>query len=246
MKEFNKSKVYCIGDTHGLYFWSAIAFSEIRDCVLIHVGDIGLGFVNKKTEEADYQRDRTTLMRMDNLLANRNITLIGIRGNHDDPSYFKPNHEFASIFQNIHLLDDFTYVMINGKKFLFAGGAISIDRMFRLIEMEKKPFITYWPDEGFILPENYETLDKCDVLITHSAPWGMFPNDGFQNIRGFLTMDKPLEAQLIKEREDLLTLFHQVEPKHLCYGHFHNSNEEEFHGCHVTCLNIDEIKELKL
>jgi hypothetical protein len=52
-----------------------------------------------------------------------------IRGNHDDPYYFN-NKVFS--YSNVELLEDYTILTVGNDNILCVGGAISIDRLYRL------------------------------------------------------------------------------------------------------------------
>ena len=95
------------------------------------------------------------------------------------------------IFSNLEFIEDYTVKDLNGEKFLFVGGAISIDRRYR------RESIDYWIDEPFVFDEN--KAQECDVLVTHSAPsWiGPFDKDG---ISGWCAKDENLWDEGVMER----------------------------------------------
>lgn len=231
--ELTADSIFLYGDSHDLHIWSAIAHAGLENGIIIHVGDFGVGF---RHEDKEFK----TLKMLDDLLGKKKLQLLVIRGNHDDPKIFDTYHKFNMELRNVHLLPDYTHLTINGKKFLFVGGATSIDRQFRKIGQD------YWIDEPFVLAPDYAELDKCDVLITHTSPIECFPLGGLEHLAGFFQGDPLLRHELVKEREDVSTLFNHVEPEVLVYGHFHTSNLEIIRGCKVKCLDINEIWELKI
>jgi len=219
--------VYIVGDLHGTF--GAIKHSILhynnRDCYLLCVGDLGVGFHHP-------EREKSIGRKLNAFFAEHNIMFFSIRGNHDDPKYFTGRDRIVQ--SNLELLSDYTLKSINGKTFLFVGGAISVDRINRIPER------SYWRDEGFVLCP--ELAVQCDVLITHSAPWWNGPTDK-ANISGWCSRDRLLWDECVQERNDHGTLIQLCTPKkHYC-GHFHISSVTENNGCVSTMLNIDEIKE---
>jgi len=219
--------VYIVGDLHGTFgaMKLSILHYNIRDCYLICVGDLGVGFNHPNKELLIWKN-------LNNFFAEHNITFLSIRGNHDDPKYFTGKDRI--VFSNLELLSDYTVKNINGETFLFVGGAISVDRIARITNR------SYWNNENFVL--NAERVSQCDVLITHSAPSWNGPNDK-TGIASWCNVDKSLWDECVQERKDHSSLISLCAPKkHYC-GHFHMSSIAENDGCISTILNINEIKE---
>jgi UDP-2,3-diacylglucosamine pyrophosphatase LpxH len=220
--------VYIIGDIHGMTdeLIDSIKEYDIKDCMLICVGDLGIGF-----QSSEYKELRG-MGYLNRYFAGRNIHFYSIRGNHDNPFYFKGDGRI--VMSHYELLDDYTTMNINGEKFLFVGGATSIDRTAR------KEGISYWKDEPFVL--DAEKMQRCDILITHSAP-SWIGSAGKEGISGWLDKDEPLWDELVKERKDHDILLKMTQPKkHYC-GHFHISESVDIDGCNSKILNELEIVE---
>lgn len=224
----NNQPVFVIGDIHGLFvkLVDQIVKNDLMDCVMISVGDYGIGFNSSYKDELETQK------KINDFLKLRNIMLYIIRGNHDDPSFFKGAGRL--VFSNLEFLEDYTVKDINDEKFLFVGGALSIDRKYR------RDGISYWIDEVFTLDESQVT--ECDVLITHSAPSWIGPFDK-AGISGWCDKDPTLWDECLKERKDHNKLFKLAKPKKSYCGHFHCSTVVDFDGCWATILNELEIKE---
>jgi Icc-related predicted phosphoesterase len=218
-------QIFVIGDTHGDWnrFFIRIYNTGIRDCTLLHVGDIGIGFKSKDEQIKDLAIVNSELQEL-------NITFLGIRGNHDDPSYFKGNISFS----NLELLQDYTIKNLSGKKFLFIGGAISVDRINRI---ENK---SWWRDEKAVV--NVERVTPCDVLITHAPPSWNYPSN---KAMGWFDQDPTLWEECCKERQDIDKLIELSQcTKHFC-GHFHVSSFVSLNKCDSTILDVYEIKEIR-
>jgi UDP-2,3-diacylglucosamine pyrophosphatase LpxH len=219
--------IFVVGDIHGK--WDAlflkIKAGDIRDFVLIGVGDLGVGFKLEKQQARQFEYINT-------FFKSRNIDFLGIRGNHDDPAYFDGKISMS----NFKLLPDYTSMTLDDKEFLFVGGAVSVDRRMRA------QGISYWADEKFVL--DVSKIKRCDVLITHSAPtWsGPFDKSG---ISGWCDRDSTLWDECVQERKDhdiLLKLCGAS--RHYC-GHFHTSSSVDFDGCVSTILDELEIGEIR-
>jgi predicted phosphodiesterase len=219
--------IYIVGDIHGKWdhLFLKIKASEIRNFTLIGVGDLGVGFLDadKQARQFDY---------INSFFGGKGIDFIGIRGNHDDPSYFNSSIDRS----NFKLLPDYTSLTLNDKEFLFVGGAVSIDRKIR------KEGVSYWTDEKFVL--DHSKIKRCDVLVTHSAPtWsGPFDKSG---ISGWCDRDETLWDECLQERKDHDVLIKLCgASRHYC-GHFHTSSSVDFDGCISTILDELEVKEIR-
>ena len=219
--------IYIVGDIHGKWdqLFLKIKASGIRNFTLIGVGDLGVGFLDadKQARQFDY---------VNSFFGGKGIDFIGIRGNHDDPSYYDGSIDYS----NFKLLPDYTSLTLNDKEFLFVGGAVSIDRKIR------KEGVSFWTDEKFVL--DHSKIKRCDVLVTHSAPtWsGPFDKSG---ISGWCDRDETLWDECLQERKDHDVLIKLCgASRHYC-GHFHTSSSVDFDGCISTILDELEVKEIR-
>jgi len=99
------TNVVLCGDSHGEWdaLFRKLEHLQIEDCVLLHVGDLGVGF-----KSLDKQHREIELL--NNRFKKRNIQFKGARGNHDDPKYFlgTVNHS------HFELIRDYSYQTFNG------------------------------------------------------------------------------------------------------------------------------------
>jgi len=223
--------VLLIGDIHGAFgrLKDIVHKQGIENCYLICVGDLGIGFKRTQTGEIMACAD------LNDYFSKKNIHFMSVRGNHDNPDYF--NKDQRIVMSNFELLPDYTVKELNGEKFLFVGGAISIDRLYRV------PGQSYWHDEPFVLKPELAT--ECDVLVTHSGPtWnGPFDKEG---LAGWGERDPELWDDCYKERIAHDELIKLAKPKmHYC-GHFHSYHWVEMNGCYSTILTIEQVKEHRL
>lgn len=230
MKE--KDKIVLCGDIHGEFGEIRWHLKNISDAYIIQVGDFGVGFYKE-----NYYK--TELTYLNEKLENANCHLYAIRGNHDDPAWFKEtNNPFE--LKNITLLQDYAELDLLGKSILLVGGAVSIDRRFR------QPGKTYWQDEEFVLKQEHEFPYKdrqYDVVVTHTRPGACGTFKGFNNIKEWCDQDPDLKNDLIEESQLLDYLYEHTKPKHWYYGHFHSSNLITHEGTTFRCLDINELYE---
>src|ERR1035437_4686862 len=169
--------VFVLGDIHGDFsvIASWIVNNVITNSIIVQVGDFGIGFNNN---QAEY------LKQLDFVVGSHENILYVVRGNHDNPSCFAENNNTSvSIYgrqgdldssdleyairnlKNIQLLPDYTVLDINGEKWLFVGGSISIDRKHRVLGQ------SYWPEEIFVYDESkISELEGIDRVVTHISP----------------------------------------------------------------------------
>lgn len=217
--------IYIAGDSHGQWdsLFKKIEDYDIKDCILISVGDLGIGFISHDKQMRQFDQ-------LNNRFKKHNIQYMSIRGNHDHKLYFEGIDRV--VLSHMELLDDYTYKTLNDQKFLFVGGAISVDRTRRT------EGVSYWKDEVFVLDES--KIEQCDVLVTHSAPtWNW--NSTKDNIKWWCDQDPTLWDECRKEREDHDKIIELGKPsKHYC-GHMHVSSTAFVGGCHSRILAELEI-----
>ena len=213
--------IYIVGDVHGRFddLINIVKKNEIRDSIIICVGDLGIGFSNhdKTLKQCEY---------LDKFFRGKDIYFLSIRGNHDSPSYFKGDQRV--VLPNFELVQDYTLKEINNQKFLFVGGAVSVDRI------KRTPTISWWEDEGFnlVMP----AIKRCDVLITHSAPTWNGPSDK-EGIGWWCENDATLWDECLQERKNHDILIKLCRAKQHYAGHFHEYYNVDFDGCRSIILS---------
>ncbi len=243
-----------LGDIHRKFkkLEENIIYFKITDTNIIQVGDLGAGLFWNEIE-GDYTAEK--LEDLNNFLLNRNIHLYGIRGNHDDPNYFKGTYNFS----NLHLLPDYTVLELEGKRILFVGGAISIDREKSIkedrIRREKHPNTaspSWWKDEIFVLEKDkVKDLTGIDIVVTHCAPNFVEPfGVDSPTTHLYFPKDPKLRQELITERNEIAKLYSILQEnknniKYWFYGHFHFSSKMYYDSTLFHLLDIDEFYELK-
>ncbi len=217
--------VFLMGDTHGSTKVLAEFLSSHSGVSIILMGDSALGF-----QQGDMEL-------LEGLAKDSGNHLYAIRGNHDNPSLFidPPQGEF------LHLLQDYSELILNGRRALAVGGAVSIDRTFRILGR------SWWQGEALVWDADRvaSLAGQVDILLTHAGvqPPSMLP----LNIAnpGLFDRDPDLRFDLPQERNLLLDLIDHLQPAEWYFGHYHVSEAWQLNDrtrCRV--LDIDEIVEL--
>lgn len=239
--KFECDNVYVVGDLHGEFqlLKHKIREQEITDSYIIVAGDCGFGF-----EKPEHYRQ--VYNKMLKILSKQNVTIIFVRGNHDDPDYFNGNLTINyKYFKTIPDYSVLTFGIENTHNILCVGGAISIDRRYRKNEESKytngKRF--YWENEPPVyLPEVLDKINedglKINSVITHTAP-SFMPLTDKTGIASFITFDNTLEIDVINERLTISQLYEHLvkKDKHIIvnwfYGHFHQ---------HILTYSEEDVK----
>ena len=243
--------IIAIGDVHGKFDQLISKIDAVletnTDVNFIQLGDFGLGFKDPKTE--------WDIMSMINLrLKEGNSMLYVIRGNHDNPSFWKLGLGFD--FSNIVFQPDDSMMFIEDKMCYFAGGAISIDRTRR------RQGVDYWGAETYIPNiygyDDYPSEEKIDILFTHDvyhpcSPYSIHNSEAVKHfaeaaVRSFAT-DKYLIEDLTESQVSMKILYEGIlktNPNFVWYhGHYHqshvtNNNEQITHS--LSELEFKEIR----
>jgi predicted phosphodiesterase len=243
------NRLLFLGDTHGENMGIPYLLKQCKVDIqeykaIVHVGDFGIGFSSTVRDEI------RKLDILNQRLKENNITLYIVRGNHDDPSWFKsPTYEWT----HITFVPDHTLLTINLKdtdrpiKIYCHGGAISVDRSNKMID------VNYWPEEEFICPSPEQLLEiptDLDIIVTHTRPLGVEPSVYNTAVMNYCSNDDKLDNDLIKEQKDMKRMFESIRKRNNVrnnivhyFGHFHWSKRERIGDiAHVT-LAIKELSE---
>lgn len=229
-----KDKLLLLGDIHGSYnpLGYELKRKQVENAYIIQVGDFGMGFY-----KPNYYKTALALLNRD--LVDKNNHLYAIRGNHDDPDYFKTtNNPFE--LSNITLLADYSELNLLDKSILCVGGAISVDRIDRVLGK------SYWEEEPFKFNDRFPYKDRqYDAVITHTRPKCAGGPKNYDNIAYWLDRDDTLKDQLMIEADKVQKLYELTKPTKWFYGHFHESSIMEYEKTEFRCLDIDELYEYR-
>jgi predicted phosphodiesterase len=249
-----KNRILYLGDLHGNFdlISQYIKLYGIKDAHIIQVGDFGVGFNT-------LEKEKRALEMIHHQLVKKNVHVWAIRGNHDYKPYFD-NDPFG--FSNIHLVSDYTVLNLSDKNILCIGGAISVDRFWRMTKLQKAgdhisniSRKSWWSDEVFILDrDKLGEMRNIDIIVTHTAPDYCPPDNTFgfgPFVDGIIkeTGDSELRTDLNFERNQLKEAFTIIKMnndiKYAYYGHFHDSKSLDIYGTKHRLLGVGELWEEK-
>ena len=234
LEEFDNIAIQ--GDLHSDYnsIPHFLNSNELDRVLIINVGDFAM--FGHKPELDELNRN----------LGLRESKLLVVRGNHDNPMFYTGE----SIYENITFLKDYTLVKVNDKNILCVGGAISIDRKCGTLSKpnaKDRIGFDYFLDEGFVLKE--VDVDRIDLVITHTAPDGVFPFYQGQLVDNYALVDETLKTDLFVERYQVRLFCDAILPKGVkqwYYGHFHQDSVTYIGETRFQCLSPQQFKVLNL
>lgn len=208
------------------------ALSFYSDAIIISTGNNRIGF----NSDAYYEK---VFGKMNEILAKNNTTILFIRGNNDDPSFFR---EEKINFTNVKTIPDYSIIKTKHGNVLCVGGGLSIDRVWRKKQQDRlssissdKKKILYWKDEMPIfdddkMKELSESGIKISGVVSHVAPTFAFP-DIADSLDDWCTKDADLARDIENERLVMDKIYDALRsmgnrPSFWYYGHYKVENRE--------------------
>lgn len=194
-----------IGDVHGKYRQYKRLIEDVP--ASIQIGDMGVGF-------RDYNKGEFKENPPFDAMAKGNHRFI--RGNHDNPLVCS-RHKFW--------IPDGT---VDDEGRMFVGGALSIDRMYRI------PGYSYWENEELSTAELHLMMEvyytkKPKMMITHECP-EFFAQEVMMGFNSLKIDDHS------RTRQAFDAMFEMHKPDVWIFGHWHNSVRKERQGTEFICL----------
>ena len=223
------SNILVVGDTHGDlgFIQKMVNFAKENDCTeIIQLGDFGLWPIRR----CPTILDTGFLQAVISMLDRADIKMTFIDGNHDahklgreaSDKKYNGTREFSP---NLIWADRGSFFYIDGIKFGALGGAISIDRDYRRID------VSWWETETTTIRQVDLLAARCeyhvDVLLTHDAPFGV-------EIPGIYPIGGPLGREMVANRKRLSLAVERVKPKWLWHGHYHIGHTSQIQGDVLT------------
>jgi hypothetical protein len=219
--------------------------TNYNDSIIIINGNEKLGFNDIKYYEL-------ILEKINKALSKANTYLFFIRGNNDNPSFFKD--ELINL-SNVKSIPDYSLIKISSKNILCVGGGISINRSWKMKHQELINSITsneskkiYWEDEApFFDGESLKELKntKIDYVITHIAPTFSFPDFSYKEIP-WIKADKALiddleNARLVMDNIYDYLIKNHNKPEAWIYGHYNIANVETRAGINFISITNGQV-----
>lgn len=153
-------------------------------------------------------------------LKNGEIKIFWCDGNHEDHEEIKRIDESGEVYPNVYYMKRGSVLVLpDGRKVLFIGGGLSIDKQYRTPGFDWFPEETITERDLINLPD-----DDIDIVISHTAPIE------------FNCIDRHLEWMYDRSRDALSYVLRKYRPKLWYFAHMHLYKEGVFEGCKWTCL----------
>lgn len=243
------SKLVFIGDIHNRFSNIVKQMSDYSDTLFISTGDSHIG-------EIPFDYDVERFENIEYKLSKNNNALLLIRGNHDNPKYFKKDSSFKTILSetapHIVLISDYSIIKTKKYNILCVGGARSVDRVFGIRD------ITWFQNENIQKPSDnfFNENNNIDIIVSHSAPLFAQPLE-FSNelkhynsfvVNAYSLYDDKMKNDIYKERLLLKGIYEKLNNKHhiqyLAYGHYHKSIESKYNKTICLSLGVGEFKQI--
>ena len=170
---------------------------------------------------------------MEDRLNRADVTIHAIRGNHDDPKYFKGGYDKP----RLKFLEDHKVYNICDREIYTIGGACSTDIEWRKLwndeaEVYGSEKRVWW--EGESVEHKYSDLPlKVDIIISHEAPLSFDPvASRSDNIPSYQY------TNIIEDRTYLDYVYKEVRADYWYYGHYHTSYSGSLGHLLYKCLGI--------
>lgn len=247
LKLIEYSNIIYVGDLHGEFNEFVQSTKDCTNSLYILTGDLGLGCKKRDIEIDDFSK-------AEYILASNNNCVIIIRGNNDNPAYFKKKSGYRNdvLYDSPHiiLVPDYSIIYTKNHTILCIGGAYSINRWNKnnwyKNEQVTKPIASF-----------YENIEKnnihIDIVVSHTAPLFCPPIEfstkpkkqaSISLLNSMSIFDKNIKNDIYKERLLLKGIYEKLNNKYKIqkwvYGHFHASNTIQYNKTKFISLNLRE------
>jgi len=229
LRHFEAETIAIFGDWHGNLPFAVTALdnahTNLEADIYFHVGDFGFWPVGH--EESDHAR---YLSGLEELLEVQGKTLLWIDGNHEEHKWLAtfPLDEFGlrPISEHIIHIPRGAALMAGDKKIVGLGGARSIDRGFRTLDVS-------WFEEEVISISDLDNAlahETADILLTHEAPAAPWLHGG---------LGAATEVSSTEQRHFVNEARRGLQPRLLVHGHHHRRYSDWSGMTEVVGLGCD-------
>lgn len=220
------TKVLIAGDWHGNLRWASKVV-EIAErnyvSIIVQLGDFGL-----------WPGGHDYLGKLNKAAKSKGITIFVVLGNHEDYDQYdalvtaqQPDKfNFVKVRSNIYLTK-VGFLQVEDKRFGFVGGAVSIDRQWRVAGK------SWWPQEQLTVAEANlaGSMGKVDYLFTHDCP--------VEHPFGTMLhmVDDP-ESHI--HRQIVTEVAKRLDPVLWFHGHMHTAAKYNYRNSIVYSLDCDD------
>lgn len=243
---YTSKHIEIVGDLH-CHLYEFLQNIDSTDTLFIFTGDLNIGKVS-------FINDIDLMTKAEIRLMKNNNFVVIVRGDHDNPKYFKHNSSFNKelneLCEHIMLIQDYSIIQCLDRNILCIGGARSINRFNRIKDY------SFWRNETVNIPDEsfYEELNNSNIIITdivsHVAPLFAPPieftkENKYYNsyiLNACAMYDSTLKNDVYKERLLLKGIYEKLHVKHnirnWVYGHYHMNEEKLYNKTLLKCLNV--------
>ena len=160
-----------------------------------------------------------------------NCHVLFVRGNNDNPFFFEEDK--FNLF-NIKCVKDYTVIKFKNFNCLCIGGAVSIDKKWKLTQGERLGKQMYWETENVVYDEKKlnEITKKYEIsfVVTCTSPSFAYPGTNSFNRSKWVTEDKEILKSIIEERYIMDKIYYKLtengsKPYVWFYDKFENNNQ---------------------
>lgn len=225
-------KLALVGDVHGNVEWAKSAIYRAADLGaerIIFLGDFGYKFKDRFIAGLSEASKDTGLL------------IEWIDGNHED--FDKLESMYYDLGPEFKYHQRGTVEIIDGVRFMFLGGATSVDREFRISGVY--PGKHWWHQESLTMTDVYRArlYGKADVILSHDAPYLPPVPTHKGPTAPFPKFDLDVSEL---HRTIYEFIYRRAMPKYVFHGHYHAFYEdvidEPWGKVTITGLNCDGTK----
>lgn len=245
---YSSKHVEIIGDLHS-NLYEFIQDIDVTDTLFIFTGDLNIG-------QNHFNTDIDLMCKADIILCRNNNFAVIVRGDCDNPKYFKHNSSFNKELneccENILLIPDYSIINCIDRQILCIGGARTIDRFTKINDYNtwRNETISI-PDENFYAELNDMNINITDI-VSHAGPLFAPPIEFIKDNSNYIAYllsacamyDKDVKNDVYKERLLLKGIYEKLHTKYniqnWVYSHYHISSEKLYGKTQLKCLNIKE------
>lgn len=247
------------GDTHGdlAHLNMLLAMAQKHECdAVVQLGDFGYW---------EHHGDGvTTLDKLSQWFTKADIPLYWLDGNHENHTLLRRKYQTEEATGPVEIRDHVLYLrrglrwVWDDVRFLAIGGAYSIDKQWRVEEMNKRllnkaryyqdedsdlealkeRFALWWPEEMITDTEVERAIEggEVDVVFSHDAPAFIDLNTYFAQRGEHFFKD---EENTLRNRQQLTRVFDAVRPRFWYHGHYHIPYTERIDLCTFRGLSAN-------
>lgn len=227
-------KLYFLGDSHGewIQFEKNIIFRDIHDAYIYHLGDGAFGLNNNR------KNDKDILDRLNNFLISKNIILLNLRGNHDNPHWFKSEsallkqlkskdkyikswmkenyyyvHYYINPIEFSHYIKNLSNIKFVKDYDIINLNGLNILNIGGAISIDRKQHTqdgSYFSNEKITFSNKVYSIKNVDIIVSHSTPIFIKPKEFHGLVYKYSKHDVNLIYELTQERKLLAKIYNEL------------------------------------